>query len=442
VQTFDQVYVVNHGSSGVGDQNVFDIKQNVCINIFIKNSAAQRKNRLGRVFRIDVTGNRKTKFKWLDQQTLSSVNWQEIEPKNPQFEFVKRDRVVQKEYLSGIPLNELFSKFSTSILTARDNFAVSFDENELRKRVDDFSNSDLNNGQIATKYGLKGNVAWNLDEKRRNFLDSDPKNIIQHYDYRPFDKRYIAYDDNIIQCPRKEIMQNIEGRSNIAICTCRFLSSETWNHILLTSKLVDDSFISNRSKERGQVFVLYLYHDDGTRTPNFKPETLKQFSKNLVQSYEPEDILDYIYAVLYSPKYREKYNEFLKIDFPRVPVPRNDQELHGLAGFGKQLRELHLMTSPKLNEFITTFPESGSEEIEKISYENGKVWINGQQYFENMPEIAWNFSIGSYQPAQKWLKDRKGRKLKNEDIEHYQKIIKLLTETQKIMIKINELTSF
>ncbi|MHB8968245.1 MAG: type ISP restriction/modification enzyme [Thermoleophilia bacterium] len=184
-------------------------------------------------------------------------------------------------------------------------------------------------------------------------------------------------------------------------------------------------------------FCLYLYHEDGTKTSNFNATVLSQLTHNLKKTYEPEEILDYIYARLYSPKYRKKYQQFLRSDFPRIPAPDNDGEFKRFENIGRQLRELHLMKSPLIDDYATTFPRAGNDEISKTRYEDQKVWINGEQYFGNVPEEAWNFYIGGYQPAQKWLKDRKGRKLNSEDIEHYQKIIKILIETNKIMAQID-----
>jgi predicted helicase len=142
---------------------------------------------------------------------------------------------------------------------------------------------------------------------------------------------------------------------------------------------------------------------------------------------------------LHSPVYRERYKEFLKIDFPRVPYPKDKKTFKELVKLGTELRLLHLLESPKVNQFITTFPKLGSDVVEKIKYNNGNVIINEEQYFGKVPEAAWNFYIGGYQPAQKWLKDRKGRKLTNEEIEHYQKIIVALVETDRIMKEIDEI---
>ena len=160
----------------------------------------------------------------------------------------------------------------------------------------------------------------------------------------------------------------------------------------------------------------------------------KEETKN---TFAPIDILDYIYAVLHSPTYREKYKEFLKIDFPRVPYPENKETFWQLVKLGSELRQIHLLESPKVEDYITKYPVDGNNIVENLQYKAGNVWINKEQYFENVPEVAWNFYIGGYQPAQKWLKDRKGRELSYDDILHYQKIIVALTETDRIMKKID-----
>lgn len=173
---------------------------------------------------------------------------------------------------------------------------------------------------------------------------------------------------------------------------------------------------------------------------NFVPDEnivvdLPPNSKGLIY---PLDIFDYIYAVLHSPNFREKYKEFLKIDFPRVPYPTDADKFWKLVALGKELREIHLLESPKVEEYITGYPEDGDNIVGKPTYKNGSVYINETQYFSNVPEVAWNFYIGGYQPAQKWLKDRKERELSYDDILHYQKIIVALSETDRIMKEIDE----
>ena len=186
---------------------------------------------------------------------------------------------------------------------------------------------------------------------------------------------------------------------------------------------------------------LYLYSKSGLKTTNLNMEIVAEIEK-IVGKVSPEDTFDYIQAVLHSPSYREKYKEFLKIDFPRVPYPKDTKTFKKLVAFGAELRSLHLLESPKVNQFITTYPIAGSDTVEKFTYEDGKVFINTEQYFGNVPEVAWNFYIGGYQPARKWLKDRKGRALTNTDIEHYQKIIVALAETNRIMKEIDKVAEF
>jgi predicted helicase len=156
-------------------------------------------------------------------------------------------------------------------------------------------------------------------------------------------------------------------------------------------------------------------------------------------TFVPIDILDYIYAVLHSPTYREKYKEFLKIDFPRVPYPKDKDTFWQLVKLGGEIRQIHLLESPTVEKYITQYPIDGDNVVIKPNFQNGKVYINDTQYFDNVPEIAWNFYIGGYQPAQKWLKDRKDRKLEFEDILHYQKIIVALAETVRLMKEIDKI---
>jgi predicted helicase len=207
------------------------------------------------------------------------------------------------------------------------------------------------------------------------------------------------------------------------------------------------------------LFPLYIFPENKAqqtigqtteRTPNLNIEIVKQIAEKLgltftnekettKDTFAPIDILDYIYAVLHSPTYREKYKEFLKIDFPRVPYPKDKDIFWQLVKLGGQIREIHLLESQSVEKYITQYPEDGSNVVVKPKYENGKVYINDTQYFDNVPQIAWDFYIGGYQPAQKWLKDRKERTLEFDDILHYQKIIVALTETDRLMKEIDKI---
>ena len=282
--------------------------------------------------------------------------------------------------------------------------------------------------------------------------------------YRIFDDRYTYFDNKLLWRWRVDVMQHFLKGDNIGIDLCRQLVSDSYSHIFVTNKIVDDSFVSNKSRERGYVYPLYLYSETNdlfstqTRTPNLNPDILHQITEgvglrfthekeNTEGTFAPIDVLDYIYAVLHSPDYREKYKEFLKIDFPRVPYPKDVATFWQLVQLGGALRQIHLLESPVVEKYITQYPIDGNNVVTKPYFEvsslwedgrrAGKVYINDTQYFNNVPEVAWNFYIGGYQPAQKWLKDRKERTLEFDDILHYQKIIVALFETDKIMKAIN-----
>ena len=207
------------------------------------------------------------------------------------------------------------------------------------------------------------------------------------------------------------------------------------------------------------IFPLYIYPEingqqtieqSNERKPNLKAEIVNQIAVNLgltftneketaENTFAPIDILDYIYAVLHSPTYREKYKEFLKIDFPRVSYPKDKETFWQLVQLGGEIRQIHLLESSKVENYITEYPIDGDNIVVKPEYKNGNVYINQTQYFANVPIVAWNFYIGGYQPAQKWLKDRKDRKLEFDDILHYQKIIVALSETSRIMGEIDRI---
>jgi predicted helicase len=233
-----------------------------------------------------------------------------------------------------------------------------------------------------------------------------------------------------------------------------------WRYISLSKFVVESNLTGTAGRfGSGNFFPLYLYTEKNgqhtieqtaERTPNLNAEIVKQLAEKLglaftnekettKNTFAPIDILDYIYAVLHSPSYREKYKEFLKIDFPRVPYPNDTKTFWQFVALGGELREIHLLESPTVEKYITQYPEDGNNIVTKPIYKDGNVYINETQYFANVPQVAWDFYIGGYQPAQKWLKDRKERELTYEDILHYQKIIVALSETDRIMIEVDKI---
>jgi predicted helicase len=254
--------------------------------------------------------------------------------------------------------------------------------------------------------------------------------------YRPFDNRCVYYSDDFIERSRRNVMRHFLNRANLGLVTARSNKNPETDHFFVSRNMTEAKL--GESSTQSAVFPLYLYPQDGSKTLNFKEEIVAEI-ENITGKVTPEDIFDYIYAVLYSPSYRKKYKELLKKDFPRVPYPEDVKTFKKLVTLGAELRSLHLLEAPKVNQFITTYPVAGSDIVENLVYKNEKVIINAEQYFGNVPKLAWEFYIGGYQPAQKWLKYRKGRTLTNEDIEHYQKIIVSLTETDRIMKDIDNI---
>jgi predicted helicase len=401
--TFSEIYILNlHGNSkrkekvpdGGKDENVFDIQQGVSINIFVRKN--REKNNLGQVFYADLYGKRTDKFDFLNDNDLKNIKWKELNYSEPNYFYVFKDFGLELEYEKGFRVNELLPIYTSGVKTHKDAELVGFDE---------------------------------FEENNRRYL------------YRPFDRRWINYDLKKVIRSRFSVMKHMLLGPNLGLVIPRQSITGEYG-LFVANHMIDINYTGAAGQYgAGLLFPLYLYHDDGTKIPNLEIEIMNKI-EDATDNVLPEDIFDYIYAVLFSPAYREKYREFLKIDFPRVPYPQDKGSFLKLVELGGELRRLHLLESLVVNQYITTYPESGTDEIEKVEYRDNRVYINETQYFGNVPEITWNFYIGGYQPAQKWLKDRKGRILTNEEIEHYQQMIVALNETDKIMKEIDEVMQF
>lgn len=440
-KTFDKIYVLDlHGNAkkkevapdGGKDENVFDIMQGVGIILAVKTDK-KKDSELAEVYHADLWGGRQAKF----DELTDGIKFEKISPEIKNVFFVPKNVSGQKTYDIGIAMDDLFIKSTVGFVTGNDKLNISMNKENHIQKVKDIIN--LEELKWRNKYSRrKDSRDWRYSNAKSDLSDSD-KNISQ-VSYRPFDTRYTVYTGNsrgLYASPQVKIMQHLITGNNPALISNKTTRNELHRNIFISNQ-PSDYHILETANANPYVFPLYVYHDDGTRTPNFNSDELAKLTKNLSVEYTPEDILDYIYAILHSPSYREKYKEFLKIDFPRVPSIKSDAEFARLVPLGRRLRELHLMKSSDIDNYDTTFPEPGDDTVDKIRFEDGKVYINDSQYFGNVPELAWNFYIGGYQPAQKWLKDRKTRKLTNDDITHYQRIIKILTETNKTMHQIDK----
>jgi len=476
LKTYDKIYTIDlHGNSkkkeicpdGSPDINVFDIQQGVSINIFVK-TGKKKTNELGKVFHFDLYGKREMKYDFLLANSLKTVPYSELPNVAPDYFFVKKNFEDQKQYNKGFSINELFLVNNVGVVTAKDTILLN-----------------------ETKVGLIRNV------EQFYKIESNQK-LIRKFSYRPFDEKFIYYDTSLIERAREKLMQHFLKGKNLGIVAARQCVGD-WRYIFIT-KLIGDFNLTGTAGRfgSGNYFPLYLFNDKQKSTqsfqftthenaelygdrknekeplileepqfayrsltyrPNLSQKIVRGIEKNLgfpfiIQEFKTGDeafgevdILDFIYAVLHSPTYREKYQEFLKIDFPKVPYPKDKETFWQLVKLGGELRQIHLLQSPIVEKFITQYPIDGNNIIGKPCFDsvrrdnfNGKVYINETQYFDNVPELAWNFYIGGYQPAQKWLKDRKGRSLEFDDILHYQKIIVALSETIRLMAEINKIS--
>jgi type I restriction-modification system DNA methylase subunit len=449
MQTFDEIYVLDlHGNAnkqekapdGSDDKNVFDIKQGVAIFIGVKHEG-KFISKSGKVFRADCFGVRQKKLEYLNDNLFKTVPWKEIMPSAPNYEWIARDEKIRKEYLKGFSVADLFPISTVGFVTARDGMSIQHTKADIEQVVSDFQTMDIQT--LRVKYDLRKDTRdWKIGLAKDDVIKHFSDEKLIPISYRPFDTRWTFYTGNSkgFHCmPRGETMRHFLTGENIGFVTVNRSPAKTpASYFFITTFPCSNGYIRSDSVSIDTVFPLYLYLEDGSHVPNLKIEIIDQIENN-VGKVSPDFVFHYIYAVLHSPNYREKYKEFLKIGFPHVPFPQEKESFKKLIALGAELRSLHLLESPKVNQFITTYPIEGSDIVDKLDYKDGKVFINKDQYFGNVPVSAWNFYVGGYQPAQKWLKDRKNHTLSNADIEHYQKMIVALSETDRIMKEIDKI---
>tara|TARA_R110000765_G_scaffold315797_1_gene408318 strand:+ start:196 stop:3372 length:3177 start_codon:yes stop_codon:yes gene_type:complete len=454
LKTFDKIYVLDlHGNSkktavspdGSIDKNVFDIQQGVAIIIGVKHRDLGAQNGLAEVFRGDLWGARKEKYEALWAATLEGFDWTSLDLRGPLYSFVERDWCLLETYQRGFAVNEFMPSYVTGIISMGDGFAIAETSAQLNHNYEDLTLGMHTNESFGSSYKVGESYSKWILKNRTNLAEEKLAPVA--YCYRPFDKRVTYFDNRILWRWRFDVMKHMLA-ANIGLVFCRQTVSDNWSHSLVASCLVDDCFISNRTKERGYVAPLYLYPDQGdldqSRRVNFDPKLYREMCAKAELDGEhdgvAEAVFDFIYGVLHCPMYRETYAEFLKIDFPRIPWPESPEQFRNISAKGNQLRQLHLMDPAAVGE--ARYPLHGDGDMrvapgfpkfEVGANGLGEVFINDEQRFVGAPEVSWGFWIGGYQPAQKWLKDRRGRELSTDDLIHYQRILKILSETDKIM---------
>ncbi|PSB07006.1 DNA methyltransferase [Pleurocapsa sp. CCALA 161] len=457
MRTFDCIHALDlHGNikkkektpDGSKDENVFDIQQGVAISLFTKLS--DNTTTSSQINHSNLWGNRKYKYDWLISQSLATSQWNKLSPQLPFSLLIPQNNELLPEYNNYYKITDIMPVNSTGVKTHRDHFVIDFEQEKLKERISNFRNLQISDLEIANSYELKDTGDWKINPKRKSLAANlDWQTAFTKCLYRPFDTRHYYHHSDVVDRPRHEVMQHMLAGDNLGlICSRQQSQSVTWSLVGISRDIVECCAISNKTKETNYIFPLYLYPTTETerqmgmkRSINFSQNFLNDIKSKLRYIPTPEAILYYIYAVLHSPTYRDRYAEFLKIDFPRIPLTSNDLLFRQLSDYGEQLVQLHLMTSPKLDNLITEFVEGTGELIVAPGhpkYQNGAVHINKNgDKFKGVPEEVWNFYVGGYQPCQKWLKDRKERTLSDEDILHYQKMVVALKETIELMVKID-----
>jgi len=453
LDTFDEIYILNlHGSSRIGektpggskDENVFDIQQGVAIALYAKLEKSPKEKKF---YYADLWGLREEKYKYLFKSNVQTTEWQEIKPISPHYFFVPKDFALQAEYEKFWKVTEIFGECASGIASHRDHFVVGFIREEIFQRIKIFI-GNLPHELVRQSLNLQDTGTWKLAETRHKVKDKRLENKIYPYAYRPFDVRLICYEPTLIDRPRWELMKHFLKLNNLGLVIkrTRYLKVFEFRHIFVTSTISDINFFGDRTfyiplylfpdKSEGQLFK----EQEQKRIPNITNEFLKAIKDSLDTEPTPEEIFYYIYAVLFSPTYRERYEEFLKIDFPRVPLPSNNGLFKELANLGKKLVDLHLLKTSALDEDEIGFPKSGSYDVEKISYDEGmqRISINKEQYFEGVSKEVWEYRIGAYKVMEKYLKDRKKRKLSLDEINHYMKVAKAICLTIELQKRVDE----
>ena len=399
-----------------------------------------------RIFHADLYGTRAHKYDTLLNSDIESIDWQEIVPNQPFYLFRPQEQALRAEYELGWKVTDIFPINVLGFQTHRDQFAIDFDENVLKTRIADFYNTNLSDDELRSRHSL-GN--WDVGRARNKLrVENNWLAALTKCSYRPFDTRYYFAHSAVVDRMRTELAKNMTNRQNFALNLPRQTKSETWRHAYVSNLPTPAVFIE--IKDGSTVFPLWLYPQEGTlevepeRRPNLSPTFIAELTAIIGVASEPESIFHYAYAVFHAPSYRERYAPFLKIDFPRLPFPQDFDSFQALAKIGEKLVALHLMEASELDRSEIKFPVHGDHVVKKMrvaerylppapNEQNGRVHLNDREYFDNVPTEAWEFRVGGYQPAFKWLDDRAGRTLSTDEITHYARMIAAMRETVALL---------
>lgn len=461
--TFDQIYTLDlHGNSlkketapdGSTDENVFDIQQGVAITLMIKKDELEQK-----VCRGDLYGTRDEKYTWLDGQRVDKTDWTEITPQSPFYFFTKRNYDLEEEYNRFLPVSDVFPLSNAGIVTSRNDFVIDFDKESLRKRIEVFRDDSLTDEEVEEELPVKGTNTWSLSKNRQKIQqDTEWEEKFCKVLFRPFDVRHIFYHSNAIQRPGKRVAKHMLAGSNIGLVTSN-QAKRGFRHALISDTIVSfNSTGSAGSFGSGYLFPLYRYpqaeerdlfsqkrRNEG-RVANIDENVWDGLTASYGERPSPEEVMYYVYAVLYAPTYRSTYAEFLKTAPPKIPFTDDYDLFQRLAALGKQIADLHLMKAGVLDKPNVKFHGTGSNVVAKPKRvgrdyrpEEERVYINeDEQYFGPIVPEVWDYEIGSYQVLDKWLYERREKELTLEEIQHFCRVATTLEETILLQEEVDE----
>ncbi|WP_242003828.1 type ISP restriction/modification enzyme [Brachyspira aalborgi] len=488
LKSFDKIYILDlHGNvrkkeispDGSKDENVFDIMQGVSINIFVRYSNLGDSN-LAKVYHYDLFGKREDKYKFLFDNNLDNIEWKELKFEAPFFLFIPQNEIIKSEYDRGISVKDMFRISGVGICTKRDDIVFQNDKEKLKNLLNDFASKSKE--ELYKLYDIeKDSGGWKLDwainavKENKDNLD---KFIIKCH-YRPFDFRWTYYVN--IHCgfmarPVYNIFEhflqtageckglNIKN-SNIGLIVTRqtqAIGDNEFNTVFISDKIVDINFyrrggelicplyiydtenvrkiLREENEEVGGMFEDIKHFENKVRIENFTPK-FRKFINEKYGEIKPEEILGYIYAILFHKEYRKKYLDFLKIDFPKIPFVESKDYFLKFAKLGEELYNLHLgnlKIQKEVGEPMFKDNQNKNEKIVKAIYnENEKdLFVNESLYFKNVDKEVWEYKIGGYQVLDKYLKSHKNE---NIDYEHFENMIKILTRSIEIEAEISKL---
>ncbi|HHF3558726.1 TPA: type ISP restriction/modification enzyme [Campylobacter jejuni] len=466
MQSFDKIYILNlHGDTrkkekapdGSKDDNVFDIMQGVSINIFIKQNSKAKNTK---IYYHDLYGKRKDKYEFLYENDLNSIKWTLVKNNEPFYLFLPQNNDLLEEYNKGISVKDMFMLSGVGICSKRDNIVFHNNKENLMQLLKDFNTKTKD--ELYKIYDIgEDSRDWKLDSaiKAVNKNCDNLENFIKKCHYRPFDKKWTYYIENskaFMAYPVYDIFEHFLENENIGLICDRGTKLNNIDNIFISSKIIDLHLVGSGS----YIYPLYLYPTTRSKkflkkeNPNFNEENFTSKIENFKESFRtfidefykekfsPEDILGYIYAVLFHKIYREKYLDFLKIDFPKIPFTKDKNTFKNLSKLGLKLVNLHLLKNDELDfnvgEALFKDIKNKNFKIQKIKYnkDTKELFINESLYFNKVSPEIYEFKIGGYAVLDKYLKSHK-----EEDIDHkhFTLIIQTLNETLKIQDEISKI---